>query len=91
MQSQGLPCLEKIDKLEVYLDMLQACMLETIFAKTKQKETRFFVQEISALANAEQEFDKKIIAIMQAKQELISNANKQLVFDKLLIRLIGGE
>lgn len=91
MQSQGLPCLEKIDKLEVYLDMLQACMLETIFAKTKQKETRFFVKEISALANTEQEFDKKIIAIMQAKQELISNANKQLVFDKLLIRLIGGE
>ena len=35
--------------------------------------------------------NKKIMTIMIAKQELLSNANKMLVLDKLLIQLTDGD
>lgn len=87
VQSNVLPVLDKINKTELYLDLLETCFFEIIFCKHQQREAKFLKEEISKMVSSCENVDQKILAVMLAKQELLSNANQQLVFDKLLITL----
>lgn len=87
VQSNVLPILDKINKTELYLDLLETCFFETVFCKHQQREAKFLKEDISKMASVYENIDQKILAVMIAKQELLSNANQQLVFDKLLITL----
>ena len=91
MQTEGFSKLDKNNQIDFYLDLLEACFFETMVSYHNQKEPRFFKKEIQNLQFLNEKIEHKIKAIMIAKQELLSNANKQLVLDKLLITLTDGD
>ena len=75
--------------IELFLDMLEACLLEALIKKDDNEyELKFFTEEITNIAKSFTRIDTMIEDITKAKLDLISNANKNLVFDKLLINLL---
>ncbi len=91
MLNQGVPQLDAMNQIELFLDMLQACFFAAIYYHVGNNESLFFKEEIQQLADAHMDLYDKIMAIMTAKQEMISNANKNLVLDKLFILIAGGD
>lgn len=88
MQTQGLNFLEKNQFIEIYLDMLEVCLFEALKIKASENESAFlkhYIHELTKLDGLE----NKIIEIVKTKKDLLSNAIKQLLMDKLLIHLIG--
>ena len=71
--------------------MLEACFFETMLAKHQQQQPRFLSDIILKMQQNDANMQQKIMTIMIAKQELLSNANKMLVLDKLLIQLTDGD
>ena len=75
--------------IECYLDMLETCLLQALIKKEDQQyELEFFNEEISLIAKKYQYIDQMIFDITTAKIDLLSNANSNLLFDKLLINLL---
>lgn len=91
MLNQGLARLEEIKQFDLYLDMLQACFFAVMYYKASKEESYFFKDEIEKIATSNIDIYGCIMAILTAKQEMISNANKSLVYDKLFICLAGGD
>lgn len=91
MQKEGFPLLEKNNQIEFYLDCLEACFFETMLTKHQQQQPRFLSDIILKMQQNDANMQQKIMIIMIAKQELLSNANKMLVLDKLLIQLTDGD
>lgn len=89
MQVNGLKKLQEINELELYLDMLEACLLEAIIvAEEPSYLPKFFAKEIKQIASLYVAIDKMIFAISQTKNALLSNANSSLTLDKMLIDLL---
>lgn len=85
----GIKKLENNKDVELYLDMLEACLMEAIIKKEDPSYIAHFYDElISKISNNYQHIDYMINDITNAKIDLHSNANKNLVFDKLLINLL---
>ena len=81
--------IEDNSMLELFLDMFEICFLEAIIKKEDLSYTsKFFDEEISVLSKNYKHLDHMIEDITKAKIDLLSNANKNLVFDKLLINLL---
>lgn len=75
--------------IELFLDMLEVCFLEAIIKKEDLSYIcKFFNEEISSLSKNYSHLDHMIEDVTKAKIDLLSNANKNLVFDKLLINLL---
>ena len=75
--------------IELFLDMLEVCLLEAVIKQEdKTHVSKFFDEQISTLSKNYNNIDHMIDDITQAKIDLLSNANKSLVFDKLLINLL---
>lgn len=91
MDTQGLSKLQEMNYSDMYLDMLEATFMEALIKKSNDDEETFLEPYISNLAKSRKNLDKKIIDIMIAKQELLSNSNVQLLYDKLFIKLLGDE
>ena len=88
-QVNGLKKLNETNETELFLDMLEACLLEAII---KQEDNdyvpHFYDVQINEIAKNYHHIDHMINDITNAKIDLHSNANKNLVFDKLLINLL---
>lgn len=79
------------EMLDIYLDMLEICLLEArIHQEDEQYQSLFFNESISKIAKKYQNLEQMINEINIAKVNLLSNANKSLVFDRLLINLLKG-
>ena len=91
MQKEGFPLLEKNQNVELFLDALEACFFEGMLTLQNQQEPRFLKEKLTQLQERFTSLQQNIMAIMIAKKELTSNANRQLVLDKLLIQLTGGD
>lgn len=88
-QVNGLKKLTSNEMIECYLDMLETCLLQALIKKEdEQYELEFFNEEISLIAKKYQYIDQMIFDITTAKIDLLSNANSNLLFDKLLINLL---
>ena len=88
-QVEVLKNIEDNSMLELFLDMFEICFLEAIIKKEDLSYTsKFFDEEISVLSKNYKHLDHMIEDITKAKIDLLSNANKNLVFDKLLINLL---
>ena len=59
--------------------------------KHPQPHPSFLSDIILKMQQNDANMQQKIMTIMIAKQELLSNANKMLVLDKLLIQLTDGD
>ena len=69
--------------------MFEVCFLEAIIKKEDNSyESMFFDKQITLLSKNYERLDHMIEDITNAKIDLLSNANKNLVFDKLLINLL---
>lgn len=89
MQTKGLNSLNNNNLLDLYLDMLESCILEAIIAKEDNDyQPKFLKEHILEIKENYKHLEKMITDITNAKVALLSNANKNLVFDKLLINLI---
>lgn len=62
-----------------------------MLTKHQQQQPRFLSDIILKMQQNDANMQQKIMTIMIAKQELLSNANKMLVLDKLLIQLTDGD
>ena len=82
---------KKIIRLNFIFDCLEACFFETMLTKHQQQQPRFLSDIILKMQQNDANMQQKIMTIMIAKQELLSNANKMLVLDKLLIQLTDGD
>ena len=90
MEVEALKELINQNVVELYLDMLETCLLEAIIKKEDDNHVSYFFDEpISKIAKQYTQIDKMIDDITKAKIDLLSNANKSLVFDKLLIQILG--
>lgn len=88
-QTEGLKNLKDANYLDLYLDMLEVCLLEAIIKKEDTEyQSNFFDEQINKISKSYEHIDHMIYDITQAKIDLLSNANKNLVFDKLLINLL---
>ncbi len=88
-QINGLKCLTDSTTIELYLDMLEVCLLEAIIVQEDTEYVpHFYSKEIRLIAQNYQHIDQMIEDITKAKIDFLSNANKNLVFDKLLINLL---
>ena len=88
-QVNGLKKLTESTDIELYLDMLEACLMEAIIYKEDSHYIpHFYKNQISKISKSFKHIDHMINDITNAKIELHSNANKNLVFDKLLINLL---
>ena len=88
-QVEVLKNIEDNSMLELFLDMFEICFLEAIIKKEDLSYTsKFFDEEISVLSKNYKHLDHMIEDITKAKIDLLSNANKNLVFDKLIINLL---
>ena len=83
-----LDLLIKNELLEVYLDMMEVSIFEALKIKNNSLESSFLKETLNKLKECD-DLENKILQIVMAKKDLFSNANKQLVMDKLLINLIG--
>ena len=76
------------DELDLYLDMLEMCLFEALIKKEDANYvSEFFDEYLENIKNKYNRIDLMIGDITKAKIELLSFANKNLVFDKLLINL----
>ena len=88
-QIKGFKILTTNDEYELFLDMLEACIMQALIKKEDSEyKLNFFNEEILKISKAYNHFDYMINDITNAKIDLVSNANKNLVFDKLLIILL---
>lgn len=88
-QVNALKKLNETNEVELFLDMLEACLMEAIIKKEDTDFVpHFYKEQINKIAKNYQHIDYMISDITNAKIELHSNANKNLVFDKLLINLL---
>ena len=88
-QIKGFKILTTNDEYELFLDMLEACIMQTLIKKEDNEyKLNFFNEEILKISKTYNHFDYMINDITNAKIDLVSNANKNLVFDKLLINLL---
>jgi len=89
-QVDVLKTITEAKDIELYLDMLEVCLLEAIIKQGENNYvSEFYDESISLIANKYSHIDKMIDDITNAKIDLLSNANnKNLVFDKLLINLL---
>ena len=88
-QIKGFKILTTNDEYELFLDMLEACIMQALIKKEDSEyKLNFFNEEILKISKAYNHFDYMINDITNAKIDLVSNANKNLVFDKLLINLL---
>lgn len=88
-QIKGFKILTTNDEYELFLDMLEACIMQSLIKKEDSEyKLNFFNEEILKISKAYNHFDYMINDITNAKIDLVSNANKNLVFDKLLINLL---
>lgn len=88
-QTEGLNKLSDNADLDLFLDVLQTCLMEAIIVKEdKLYEPKFFKEEIICISGAYNHIDYMIDDVTKAKIDLLSNANKNLVIDKLLINLL---
>ena len=88
-QCELLKKLDSNEMIELFLDMLEVCLLEAVIKQEDKTHTSmFFDEQISTLSKNYNNIDHMIDDITQAKIDLLSNANKSLVFDKLLINLL---
>lgn len=75
--------------VELYLDMLEVCLLEAIIKKEDNNhKSMFFDNEITNISANYKNIAHMIEEITRAKIDLLSNANNNLVFDRLLINLL---
>lgn len=89
IQTTGLKTLKDAFQIELFLDMLEVCLLEAIIKKEDSNYvSNFFDKQISDISKNYDHIDHMINDITKAKIDLLSNANKNLVFDKLLINLL---
>lgn len=90
VELEALKQLVDIDAVDLYLDMLEQCLLEAIIKQEDNSyQSKFFDELITKIANQYQNIDQMIGDITSAKIDLLSNANKALVFDKMLIQILG--
>lgn len=88
-QLNSLKILTENTTIELFLDMLEVCLLEAIIYKEDTHyKPHFYGEEIVLISKNYQHIDTMIEDITKAKIDLLSNANKNLVFDKLLINLL---
>ena len=88
-QINGLKNLADNKDVELYLDMLEACLMEAIICKEDDSYVpHFYKSQVIIISKIFKHIDHMISDITNAKIELHSNANKNLVFDKLLINLL---
>lgn len=88
-QIEGLKAINDSKQIDLFLDMLEICLLEAIIKKEDDNYiSKFFDEEISMISKSYVHIDYMINDITNAKIDLLSNANKNLVFDKLLINLL---
>lgn len=88
-QIKGFKILTTNDEYELFLDMLEACIMQALIKKEDNEyKLNFFNEEILKISKTYNHFDYMINDITNAKIDLVSNANKNLVFDKLLINLL---
>ena len=88
-QIKGFKILTTNDEYELFLDMLEACIMQALIKKEDSEyKLNFFNEEILKISKTYNHFDYMINDITNAKMDLVSNANKNLVFDKLLINLL---
>lgn len=88
-QIEFLKNIEDFKMIELFLDMMEVCLLEAIIKKEDNSyEVKFFKEQIELLSKNYEHLDHMIYDITNAKIDLLSNANKQLTFDKLLINLL---
>ena len=86
---EGMKNLTENSSIELFLDMLEVCLLEAIIKQEdKEHKSVIFDEHISKISEKYQHIDHMIDDITKAKIYLLSNANKNLVFDKLLINLL---
>ena len=86
---EGMKNLTENSSIELFLDMLEVCLLEAIIKQEdKEHKSVIFDEHISKISEKYQHIDLMIDDITKAKIDLLSNANKNLVFDKLLINLL---
>lgn len=86
---EGMKNLIENSSIELFLDMLEVCLLEAIIKQEdKEHKSVIFDEHISKISEKYQHIDHMIDDITKAKIDLLSNANKNLVFDKLLINLL---
>ena len=86
---EGMKNLTENSSIELFLDMLEVCLLEAIIKQEdKEHKSVIFDEQISKISEKYQHIDHMIDDITKAKIDLLSNANKNLVFDKLLINLL---
>lgn len=91
MQTKALKELESNNYLELYLDMLEVCFLEALISKDNDSyKPKFLANEIKLLGQQATNLENKIKEITKANLALLSNANSNLVFDKLLINLLAS-
>lgn len=88
-QINGIKQLKDNNEIELFLDMLEVCLMEAIIKKEDENYTSFIFDEIiKELSENYEHIDHMIDDITKAKIDLLSNANKNLAFDKLLINLL---
>ena len=88
-QINGFKTLSETNEIELFLDMLEACLMEAIIKKEDNDYVpHFYEAKINKIATNYQHIDHMINDITNSKIDLHSNANKNLVFDKLLINLL---
>ena len=89
MQLEAIKDLLDNDAVDLYLDMLETCLFEAIIKKEdKSYDSSFFDLPITEISNKYDHIDDMINDITSAKIDLLSNANKNLVFDKMLIQIL---
>lgn len=88
-QIEAIKQFKENEDVELYLDMLESCLMEAIIKKEDNTYSSCFYDElISKISIQYEHIDHMINDITKAKIDLLSNANKNLVFDKLLINLL---
>lgn len=89
VQQELIKKVEEPSFVELFLDFLEVCLLQAIIKQEDDSfKSVFFDQEITLVSKNFKNIDYMINDITQAKIDLLSNANKSLTFDKLLINLL---
>lgn len=89
MQNEGIKKFNDNFEIELYLDMLEACFFQALIKKDDNDyHSDFYDNQITKLSLNFNNIESMINDITIAKTSLISNTNKQLLFDKLLISLL---
>lgn len=88
-QLEGLALLTDNSLIELFLDMLEVCLLQALIKQEDETYiSNFYDEQTNKISKNYKNIDHMIDDITQAKIDLLSNANKSLAFDKLLINLL---